>query len=112
MMMMITASVKMMVAIILKNTVTMMLIAMTTATVTVILQLVHRFIDGVEDMVNETGVEENIGVVTFGGTSKVIQNLTNDFARVRDAIGRTQQHSRVQLSFVTVETSVPCKSRP
>ena len=36
----------------------------------------------------DTGVEENIGVVTFGGTSNVVQNLTNDFSRVRDAVGQ------------------------
>ncbi|XP_070196868.1 uncharacterized protein [Littorina saxatilis] len=45
-----------------------------------------EFVNGVEDVVNDTGVEENIGIVTFGGFSNIVQHLTNDFARVRDAI--------------------------
>ena len=55
---------------------------------------------GVEDNVNETGVEENIGVVTFGGTSDVVQNLTNDFSRVRDAVG---QYSDRFIFLILVE---------
>ncbi|XP_070197062.1 uncharacterized protein [Littorina saxatilis] len=49
-------------------------------------KFVEKFIDGVEDVVNETGIEENIGLVTFGSTSTVVQNVTNDFSRVRDAL--------------------------
>lgn len=44
---------------------------------------------GVEDVVNESGSEENISVVTFGGQADVAQHLTNDFSRVRDAIGES-----------------------
>lgn len=44
------------------------------------------FINGIEDAANE--VEENIAVVTFGGTADIIQHLTNDFARARDALDR------------------------
>ncbi|KAK7476930.1 hypothetical protein BaRGS_00031789 [Batillaria attramentaria] len=44
------------------------------------------FIDGVEDVINDSGVEENMGLVTFGGRANVIQNLTNDFSHIRDGI--------------------------
>ncbi|XP_076467498.1 uncharacterized protein LOC143298528 isoform X2 [Babylonia areolata] len=55
---------------------------------------VNKFIDGVEDIVTTSGVEENIGVVTFGTTSNIVQNLTNDFSRVRDAIDRIELGGR------------------
>lgn len=42
---------------------------------------------GIEDAVIRTGVEENIGLVTFGGRAKLVQNLTNDYSRVIDKIG-------------------------
>ena len=45
------------------------------------------FVAGVEDMVTTSGVEENIGLVTFGGRANVVHNLTNDFSRIRDQIG-------------------------
>ncbi|XP_070197060.1 uncharacterized protein [Littorina saxatilis] len=47
---------------------------------------VLEFIDGVEDAVTASGVEENMGLVTFGGRANVVQNLTNDFNRIRDQI--------------------------
>lgn len=43
---------------------------------------------GVEDAVNESGTEENIGLVTFGDHAVVAQNLTNDFSRIREKVGR------------------------
>lgn len=58
------------------------------------MEVVHTFIDGVENVVIDTGVEENIGVVTFGGTSNVVQSLTNDFSRVRQAIDRIELHGK------------------
>lgn len=33
-------------------------------------------------------LEENIGVVAFGATSRIEHHLSNDYASVRDAIGR------------------------
>ncbi|XP_025085639.1 uncharacterized protein LOC112559026 isoform X2 [Pomacea canaliculata] len=47
---------------------------------------VNVFIDGVEDAVNESGTEENIGLVTFGDHAVVAQNLTNDFSRIREKV--------------------------
>lgn len=46
------------------------------------------FFTGVEDVVTETGIEENIGLVTFGGRAHVVQNLTNDLSRIREAVGK------------------------
>ena len=54
-----------------------------------ILLLIVSLVSGVEDVVSDSGVEENIALVTFGGTSNIVQHLTNDFSRVRDAIGRS-----------------------
>ncbi|XP_025085636.1 uncharacterized protein LOC112559025 [Pomacea canaliculata] len=51
-----------------------------------IVEIVHKFLDGVEDVVTETGIEENIGLVTFGGRAHVVQNLTNDLSRIREAV--------------------------
>ena len=44
---------------------------------------------GIEDIVSDSGVEENIALVTFGGTANIVQHLTNDFSRIRDAIGES-----------------------
>ncbi|KAK7476927.1 hypothetical protein BaRGS_00031786 [Batillaria attramentaria] len=69
----------------------------------------RAYLHGVEDLVNETGVEENIGVVTFGGTSNVVQNLTNDFSRVRDAIDAIEVGGRspfVQALLVSMAAFV------
>ena len=44
---------------------------------------------GIEDIVSDSGVEENIALVTFGGTANIVQHLTNDFLRIRDAIGES-----------------------
>lgn len=47
---------------------------------------VLQLIEGVEDIVTKFGVEENMGLVTFGGRAEVKQNLTNDFNLIRDQI--------------------------
>ncbi|KAL8598773.1 hypothetical protein ACOMHN_033336 [Nucella lapillus] len=52
--------------------------------------IVLQFIEGVEDIVTSFGVEENMGLVTFGGRANVVQNLTNDFNLIRDQIDLLQ----------------------
>ncbi|KAL8598772.1 hypothetical protein ACOMHN_033335 [Nucella lapillus] len=82
-------------------------------------QVVETFIDGVEEMVSTTGVEENLGVVTFGGTSTVVQNLTIDFSLVRDAIdniklgGRSPFVQALMVAFAAFvnKASIRCVSR-
>lgn len=45
-------------------------------------------IAGIETMAERFGLEENLGVVKVGGDASVVQDLTNDYGAVRDAIGR------------------------
>lgn len=52
------------------------------------IKFVNDFLAGVEEIVKSSGVEEDIALVTFGGGAKVVQHLTNDFARIREAVGR------------------------
>ncbi|XP_025076928.1 uncharacterized protein LOC112553731 [Pomacea canaliculata] len=49
-------------------------------------QIALKFVDGVEDLMEEMDLEENIAVVTMGKKAKVIQHLTNDLSLVREAI--------------------------
>lgn len=43
---------------------------------------------GIEDLMDEMDLEENIAVVAMGGGARVTQHLTNDLTLVREAIGR------------------------
>lgn len=45
------------------------------------------YFTGIEDLMEEMDLEENIAVVAVGGTARVLQHLTNDLTLVRDAIG-------------------------
>lgn len=49
--------------------------------------MLSSFTSGIEDIAEQFGLEENLGVVAMGGRSTVVQELTNDFGLVRDAIG-------------------------
>ncbi|XP_067667526.1 uncharacterized protein [Haliotis asinina] len=49
-------------------------------------KIANNFVDGIEDIAAQHGVEENVGVVSLGGGAKVVQRLTNDYGAVRDAI--------------------------
>ena len=42
---------------------------------------------GIEDLMDEMDLEENIAVVAVGGHARVVQHLTNDLTLVRGAIG-------------------------
>ncbi|KAK7115958.1 uncharacterized protein [Littorina saxatilis] len=44
------------------------------------------FVDGIEDLMDEMDLEENVAVVAVGGNARVVQHLTNDLTLVRDAI--------------------------
>ncbi|XP_046572302.1 uncharacterized protein LOC124280414 isoform X2 [Haliotis rubra] len=48
------------------------------------------FIDGIEDIVQAHDLEENIGVVAFGGVSRIEHHLSNDYTSVRDAIEKLE----------------------
>ncbi|XP_046553778.1 uncharacterized protein LOC124263217 isoform X2 [Haliotis rubra] len=44
------------------------------------------FIDGLEDITSEYEIEENVAVVAFGGTPRVVHHLSNDYGSVITAI--------------------------
>nr|KAG5692196.1 hypothetical protein BaRGS_008742 [Batillaria attramentaria] len=69
------------------------------------------FIDGVEDVINDSGVEENMGLVTFGGRANVIQNLTNDFSHIRDGIELSDDEKQQVLDVVEKELENPNRAR-
>ncbi|KAL8598774.1 hypothetical protein ACOMHN_033337 [Nucella lapillus] len=52
------------------------------------IQVATDFINGVEDMTSE--VEENIGLVTFGGRANIVQHLTNDFSLIREEMDKIE----------------------
>jgi hypothetical protein len=43
---------------------------------------------GIEDLMDEMDLEENVAVVVMGGNARVMQHLTNDLTLVREAIGQ------------------------
>lgn len=61
-----------------------------------ITEFIESFLEGIEDVAVENSLEENIAVVTFGNETRVVQNLTNDYSKIRDA----------------VESLVPCGPSP
>nr|XP_022329161.1 uncharacterized protein LOC111128056 isoform X1 [Crassostrea virginica] len=46
----------------------------------------HSFLDTVEEVAIEDGLEENLGLVTFGRDTKIRVQLTNDYGQLRNAI--------------------------
>ncbi|XP_046553741.1 uncharacterized protein LOC124263202 [Haliotis rubra] len=48
--------------------------------------IAEKFIDGVEMVAENHNVEENVAVVTVSGRARVVQQLTNDYSKVRDAL--------------------------
>ncbi|XP_067666489.1 uncharacterized protein [Haliotis asinina] len=57
-------------------------------------QIANNFVDGIEDIAEQHGLEENVGVVSLGGGAKVVQQLTNDYGAIRDAIDALVCHGR------------------
>ncbi|XP_062617094.1 uncharacterized protein LOC134278812 isoform X2 [Saccostrea cucullata] len=51
-----------------------------------ITEFIENFLEGIEDVAVENSLEENIAVVTFGNETRVVQNLTNDYSKIRDAV--------------------------
>ncbi|XP_046350621.2 uncharacterized protein LOC124131401 [Haliotis rufescens] len=57
-------------------------------------RIAHTFVDGLEDIAEQYGLEENVAVVRISDYACVIQHLTNDFTRVRDAIDSLKPQGR------------------
>lgn len=51
-----------------------------------ITEFIDSFLEGIEDVAVENSLEENIAVVSFGNQTRVVQNLTNDYSKIRDAV--------------------------
>nr|XP_034324566.1 uncharacterized protein LOC117689052 isoform X2 [Crassostrea gigas] len=51
-----------------------------------ITEFIESFLEGIEDVAVENSLEENIAVVSFGNETRVVQNLTNDYSKIRDAV--------------------------
>ncbi|XP_046572291.1 uncharacterized protein LOC124280410 isoform X2 [Haliotis rubra] len=69
------------------------------------------FIDGIEDVAEQFGLEENIGVVAMGGRSTVVQELTNDFGMVREAIDNLKFGGRSPLFEALLVCAAAVKGR-
>ncbi|XP_046350586.1 uncharacterized protein LOC124131384 isoform X2 [Haliotis rufescens] len=71
----------------------------------------NSFIDGIEDIAEQFGLEENLGVVAMGGRSTVVQELTNDFGLVRDAIDNLEVGGRSPLFEALLVCAAALKGR-
>ncbi|KAJ8304636.1 hypothetical protein KUTeg_018219 [Tegillarca granosa] len=52
-------------------------------------EAIENFLLGLEENAMEYGLEENVGLITFGSEDQtgVVQHMTNDFSKIRDAMG-------------------------
>lgn len=57
---------------------------------------VTHFIEGVEETAKE-GLKENIAVVEFGKNEKIVQGLTNDYAKIKKAVDGLQAGGRTPM---------------
>lgn len=46
------------------------------------------FISDIEEWATEYTIEENIAIVHFGSEARILQQLTNDYNKVREAVGK------------------------
>ncbi|XP_071102597.1 uncharacterized protein [Haliotis cracherodii] len=49
-------------------------------------QAAHMFVNGIETVAEQHGLEENLALVVMGGGVRVVRQLTNDYTSIRDAI--------------------------
>ncbi|XP_046572305.1 uncharacterized protein LOC124280415 isoform X2 [Haliotis rubra] len=57
----------------------------------------RELIDGIEDIAEEHSIEENVALVTFGGTARIAHHLTNDYESLRDCIDGLEAHGTTPL---------------
>jgi uncharacterized protein YegL len=51
----------------------------------------NTFLDGVEETAQQTGLKENVAVVEFNASARIVQHLSTDYFRCRRAVG---EHSK------------------
>ncbi|XP_052100801.1 uncharacterized protein LOC127734816 [Mytilus californianus] len=49
---------------------------------------VNQFVDYIEEWATEYTIEENVAIVHFGSEARILQQLTNDYNKVREAVER------------------------
>ncbi|XP_076103028.1 uncharacterized protein LOC143072110 [Mytilus galloprovincialis] len=49
---------------------------------------VNQFVDYIEEWATEYTIEENIAIVHFGSEARILQQLTNDYNKVREAVDK------------------------
>ncbi|XP_071117336.1 uncharacterized protein [Haliotis cracherodii] len=59
--------------------------------------ITDTFINGLEDIAENHTLEENVAVVSVSGRARVVQQLTNDYSRVRDALDSLKPEGRSPL---------------
>lgn len=58
---------------------------------------------GIEEIAEEHSIEENMALVTFGGTARIAHHLTNDYESLRDCIGTWALGRKIyDLSFLFI----------
>jgi uncharacterized membrane-anchored protein YhcB (DUF1043 family) len=53
------------------------------------LSFYNDIISDVEMWATDYQIEENIAIVHFGSEAKIVQQLTNDYSKVREALGKS-----------------------
>ena len=48
---------------------------------------VNVFLDGVTQTALQTGLRENVAVVEFGGQTRIVNNLTTNYAMLKNRVG-------------------------
>jgi len=44
-------------------------------------------VSGLEDNSMDNGIEENVALIVFGQETRVLQHYTNEYTKIRDAMG-------------------------
>ncbi|XP_067666498.1 uncharacterized protein [Haliotis asinina] len=57
----------------------------------------RELIDGIEDIAEQHSIEENVALVTFGGTARIAHHLTNDYESLRECIDGLEAHGTTPL---------------
>eukprot|EP00731_Ephydatia_muelleri_P021063 Em0013g790a len=57
----------------------------------------HAFLEGVEETARQTGLKENVGVVEFNTTARIVQSLTNDYRKCLRAIDSLSSNGQTAM---------------
>ncbi|XP_062621574.1 uncharacterized protein LOC134283133 [Saccostrea cucullata] len=83
--------------------------SMTSKVIEQVKSTIFDFLDGVEEIAIDEGLEENIGLTIFGRETKIVVQLTNDYSKLRQAIetlslgGTSPIHTALSLCRLELE---------